>query len=261
MILVRHITEHEAEETKEAFQLLSGVSYERVPPISPEAVLRDNPSLVTPINRIRLLHQKPRQSYEDIDSVGALGCTLSHRALWKEAAASPRGMLILERRISTTPATIEIDIVNFMSALMDSNIVMFASFVRVDSWTILHTPELALFHPKYELYPMNHLRAFLGTQAYWLSPEGARILLRDSLPIDKHVDAYIHYVASQYPNDVFTCTRGNWGLKCNEYESTIGHGGSFLVKQPGIVVGRLIFIHVICFVALILVLSLQVIFL
>lgn len=130
---------------------------------------------------------------------GALGCALSHRRLWQEAAGTAAGMLVLEDDVVTHPALADWISVHHQD-LLQHDITYFG--LNLDSILTIVTPQglqqTCVFHPQYpdpawivealaqtpapQVRLVRLLRAF-GTCCYFVSPRGAATLLSSAFPL------------------------------------------------------------------------------
>jgi len=140
-----------------------------------------------------------RRSHDLLDSIGGVGCALSHIALWNKLVSSSENVfLIIEDDIVSTDAKWENVRVLFKDTpqLADSN--------TWDIWSI----------GTYECYERMGKRPadkevienkwlkcaqFVGLNAYFISRTGAEKLLQDVFPIQQHIDWYITYYAQTKP--------------------------------------------------------------
>lgn len=150
-----------------------------------------------------------------INSAGAVGCALSHIGLWNRCASLGQPMVVVEDDMficKTKAAQIQ----NAMAHLPKD----------VDFASIMYSPVLSntrLCGAKW--CPVKH--GFAGMQMYYVTPRGARILLREALPVVTHVDAYIGFVSATHPSfravrwaeRIYTLT----DMLQDHAKSTLGH--------------------------------------
>ena len=145
------------------------------------------------------IKNKTRRGHEMIDTIGAVGCSLSHIALWKKLVESNDNVFLI----------IEDD---FLATEQDWETVrqIFANYPRLadssqwDIWTIgaLKCYEEIGVRPADKKVVEDrwiHCTQFVGTQAYFISRTGAEKLLTDVYPIQTHIDWYITYYAQTKP--------------------------------------------------------------
>lgn len=128
-----------------------------------------------------------REAHSSMPSWGGPGCYLSHVAAWEQAARSPSGVIVFEA-----------DVMPF-----ENSRALFAE--KLDQLTRHRggTPPDLLFMSTRAATGLDKLdtpdgisrltdRKY-GTEAYYVSPDGARKLLRDALPMEVQVDSYMGY--------------------------------------------------------------------
>ena len=126
---------------------------------------------------------------EDLDTdfmhtgkASAVGCSLSHIALWKKAVEMDEPIIVLEDDVR-----MDKDFMHAAISRIPDN---------VDHAAIVYLPfadrsECAEYWCK-----VQPRIGFGGTQMYYITPRGAKILLEQALPIVSQVDVYIGYVAN-----------------------------------------------------------------
>ena len=160
-----------------------------------------------------------------VPSKGAIGCALSHYAVWERCLALRAPIVVFEEDVVFDRDTAS-SILNGLDTLPPDT--MYASLMGIPSsvWHVA-SPDRALENSPYEGWYKAGL-GMLGTQCYYIAPAGARILLQHAYPVCYQVDIYIAFVA--YTNPSFTAYR----TKHNPYSiakcladfgaSTIGYG-------------------------------------
>ena len=128
-------------------------------------------------SRYLLKNPKKRCAHEQLNSLGAIGCTLSHVQCWK---------MILDRGLPG--AFVFEDDIKFVDDFNNA----FSRYEKLPSeielfsfgyWRIRGESEKVGIYRKASL--------FIGTNGYYVTKEGARKLLENAFPIEIHVDAYI----------------------------------------------------------------------
>ena len=132
--------------------------------------------------KINILHNT-RRSHGEIDTIGAIGCSLSHYSVWKKFLESDAPhCLVLE------------DDAQIKSGLADLVINASRDVPAFDVWllsyklydkTLLPLPS-GQGHKTWKS-PVN----FWGTSAYIVSRAGAKRLMEDFFPIECHLDKYM----------------------------------------------------------------------
>lgn len=129
---------------------------------------------------------KTREAHSSIPSWGGVGCYLSHEALWREAAASPHGLLVAEADVSPLPdalskATAAFDeVIKALGGLPEVLYIGFSFSLDSQSFQGVTTCKRT----------MNRM---MGTLCYYVSPVGAKLLLKRSRPVEVQVDSYMGY--------------------------------------------------------------------
>tara|TARA_B110000858_G_scaffold184026_1_gene224884 strand:+ start:247 stop:1035 length:789 start_codon:yes stop_codon:yes gene_type:complete len=145
--------------------------------------------------------------------LSAVGCSLSHIALWEQAVAFDMPIIVLEDDVQLDKT--------FMQTAID------AIPADADFASIVYLPFADRSSCSEEWCNIQPRSGFGGTQMYYITPRGASILLEQALPIVSQIDVYIGYVANTradfkaifYEKEYFTQYQF-W----SEYSaSTIGH--------------------------------------
>lgn len=143
----------------------------------------------------------------------AVGCSLSHIALWKKAVEMDEPIIVLEDDVR-----------------MDKDF-MLTAISRIpagaDHAAIVYLPFADRSDCGKYWCSVQPRQGFGGTQMYYITPRGASILLEQALPIVSQIDVYMGYVAntredfvSVFYKQEFFSTYEFW----SEFSSsTIGH--------------------------------------
>lgn len=125
---------------------------------------------------------------------GSVGCYLSHVNLWKRIAESASPAVVVEDDMYVT------DRIAKMLKGIGKRIPRKADFVGL---VHLPWPFSQAKRTKYDdhFYRID-TRYFAGLQMYYLTPRGAKVLLRHAFPIVSHPDVLVSYVASTEPSFV-----------------------------------------------------------
>ena len=144
-----------------------------------------------------IVHSSAREAHSSMPSWGGVGCYLSHVALWEMASRSPNGILVFEADVKPF-ANARAEFEKKLKALVEH---------RSASATGDHGGKLPdmFFMGGFGYSPRDKTgtpkgagisrltdRKY-GTEAYYVSPEGARKLLKDAFPMEVQVDSYIGY--------------------------------------------------------------------
>lgn len=144
-----------------------------------------------------------RRSHDMLDSIGGVGCALSHVSLWEKLAKSDAPViLILEDDIalpSGTWARVE-------------KVFETSPFLRnTENWDIWSIGNLNCLptrghneiprdgNPSRNESEWIQCREFVGLQAYFITRRGAMKLLKEAYPIQQHIDWFISYYAATRP--------------------------------------------------------------
>lgn len=159
-----------------------------------------------------------RRSHDMLDSIGGVGCALSHITLWEKLAASDQEvLLILEddlivhdgmwervraafRKYPWLADTSKWDLWSLGNIACNNAIGTYnggddlSNYVYEDKWI--------------------QCKEFLGLNGYFLTKAGAKKLLSEVFPIQQHIDWYITYYAQNRPfkiifnKNIFFAQRG-----------------------------------------------------
>ena len=124
---------------------------------------------------------QPRKYVWGIDSIGAIGCTLSHFGVWQRVAESSwKTALILEDDAIFSTSTIVHEICKSLQLLPpDWDVLLLGYISNAATKTTQFLPGIV------------KVNTFFGTHAYLVSNLGAKKMLaqKDRLPIQQHIDA------------------------------------------------------------------------
>jgi len=163
---------------------------------------------------------KTRRSVYEIDTAGAVGCSLSHFAVWEKVVESGRPSIVFE-----DDCGIPVDFMERLAVVQadlpaEWDVIIFQNNLSKDKGC----KAIAGEEPW-------HLRTdLMGSYAYMVSPQGASRLLKRAYPIEMHVDAYLAYM----------CRNGNtrmlWhpalSLPWPKDDSDIQHGNGRILNVP-----------------------------
>jgi hypothetical protein len=131
---------------------------------------------------------KTRRSVYEIDSPGAVGCSLSHFKIWKMLlSTSAPAMIVFEDDVE-----IPRDFKERYAKIMEQT---------PQNWDIIQLQQTRYSNGKKGCAPMREeepwelCTSLMGTFAYIVSREGAKKLLERAYPIELHVDAYMAYMS------------------------------------------------------------------
>lgn len=136
---------------------------------------------------------------------GTLGCALSHVGLWRMAMAQKRTITVMEDDVIVSDAFVERSRALLEAAPPDWEIILWGYVYggACKVWVDLGVAAASLdffskrvFSEGAEFQSMSHSRSLyrllncFGTQAYTITPQGARRLLGASIPLRKRVVAF-----------------------------------------------------------------------
>lgn len=123
-------------------------------------------------------------------SKGAIGCSLSHIGLWKRIVESNKPAVIIE------------DDMHFPEEKAKKIRKAYTAIPPQAHYaSIVHLPWPASNISMTKTTPYDNISSrdlIAGTQMYYITPVGAKILLKEAFPIVTHVDVYIAYMSSVY---------------------------------------------------------------
>jgi GR25 family glycosyltransferase involved in LPS biosynthesis len=164
-----------------------------------------------------------RRSHHEIDSAGAVGCSLSHFKAWRYLVESSAPALIIFEDDSPLPPDFRERMESMLAELPSG----------WDMVTLYNTPYQGGQTgcvPEKDRSPWQTCTSLMGAHAYMISRRGAEKLLAKAYPIEMHVDAYFAYMARM----------GHITLLWNPAmqitpildDSDINHGGGGILNIP-----------------------------
>lgn len=124
-----------------------------------------------------------------IQSQGVIGCSLSHINLWKKCIKLNEPIVIIEDDIHFTDEVKK----PLIEALR--NIPKNADFA-----SLMNIPINIKYEKFNDMWNKINGPRFFGMQVYYITPRGASILLKDSLPIVTHIDHWVGIKANTIKN-------------------------------------------------------------
>ena len=118
-----------------------------------------------------------------------VGCALSHITLWNECVQRNMPLIIIED-----------DVVVHSSRSDIQSLVEGKDFISLIYMSKTHCGKMKTANP------------FWGTQAYFVTPQAAAVLLQDAYPVSLHIDRYMAYTAQRYDT--------NWDCACPKLKYT-----------------------------------------
>jgi GR25 family glycosyltransferase involved in LPS biosynthesis len=134
-----------------------------------------------------------RESHQGLPSWGAVGCTLSHIQAWKTCLEKNCTILVVEDDVLFVGSThtwkrLAHQCIGGAERIWD--VCLIGSMRPNGQRTPKVGPGMRLIEP----WPKG--KAFWGTEAYFITPNGARLLLQYALPINQQTDYYMQSVAA-----------------------------------------------------------------
>jgi GR25 family glycosyltransferase involved in LPS biosynthesis len=127
---------------------------------------------------------KARKNHEDLGSVGAIGCYLSHYKVWNQIIESNKPAIIVEDDLICHPLLNEFSLSKNISPLKNFDFALLASCIR--------EPHLLPSRRVPQgIYPYHGM--FFLLHFYYITPVGARFFSYDALPIKYQVDSYMSF--------------------------------------------------------------------
>jgi len=164
----------------------AGMTVTRLPAVDAkefDAVTHPAVSLLTAHN----IKHKMRRSVYEIDTPGAVGCTLSHIKAWEYLVNSPAQALVIFEDDADIPLDFNARLTHLMNELpSDWDVITFYNTRFSTSYGCSADPATA---------PFYGCTGLMGSHAYMVSRRGAQRLLARARPIELHVDAYIAFMS------------------------------------------------------------------
>lgn len=137
---------------------------------------------------------KPRPTNEDLGSLGAIGCYLSHYKAWLEVVKRNEPCIIMEDDIIFFRNWDRVPTVKDKSKLDGYDFVLLG-------YNVLFDGELPPYVPgENKVVPYNG--RFFGLQFYYITPKAAAYFIRDALPIEWQVDSYMPFKYMKDPGAI-----------------------------------------------------------
>jgi hypothetical protein len=134
-----------------------------------------------------------REAHSSMPSWGGVGCYLSHLELWKEASESDYGLFVFEADAVPFPGVFE----QVKRALVG----LHAKNLEIDQYVFGHFGAVESRATKVAGVRLATGRLY-GLTGYYISPHGARKLLKTAFPIEVQVDSYTGYTIPELDSNV-----------------------------------------------------------
>jgi GR25 family glycosyltransferase involved in LPS biosynthesis len=155
------------------------INVERISAIDGTAINIVNNPQISNQTKINIIHKK-RRSHGEIDTAGAIGCSLSHYSVWKKFLETDSPFCLVLEDDAKIP-------LGLADSILTASVNMPADF---DVWCLsykLYDPTLLPTDKADWKSPVN----FWGTAAYIMSRKGAQNLMAGFFPIECHLDKYM----------------------------------------------------------------------
>lgn len=160
---------------------------------------------VVATSQIPIIKQKRgRVTHSDLSKASQVACAMSHIALWEVCQAQNKPLVIMEDDVRPPNLSERIK-----SAIK----------------SVAHMTLISSVHQTWDV-GRTHITDFIGAGAYYLTPQGARILLKHAHPISMHVDRYMPACIKAYNLTVFAVEGSSDQLLLANTQSTLGHSSS-----------------------------------
>jgi GR25 family glycosyltransferase involved in LPS biosynthesis len=159
--------------------------------------------------------KQPFVDVTQLSDVRQIACGLSHIGLWRKCLADGRPLVVAEDDSDAKNLTRRL--VDVAAAPLDADVVI----VQCSRYPFKTDGVTA---------GASHCRrvvSFWGTGCYYVTPAGARKLLRHALPMTMHIDAYIRYCIGGADLTVYAVQGAN---DQPHHESTLVHRGIWTVQ-------------------------------
>jgi GR25 family glycosyltransferase involved in LPS biosynthesis len=133
--------------------------------------------------KYNILH-KTRRSHDEIDTAGAIGCSLSHYEVWKKFLETKADACLVLEDDAQIPVGLADMILGVSQPPPDFDI--WSLSYRLYDPTLLPFPLDPHTHNKWKI-PVN----FWGTAAYIITRRGAERMMEGFFPIECHLDRYM----------------------------------------------------------------------
>jgi len=183
-----------------------------------DAVTHPAVSLLTAHN----IKHKVRRAHYEIDTAGAVGCTLSHIKAWNYLLNSNARALVVFEDDAIIPPDFKARFARVVAELP----------AEWDVLTFYNTEFLSGrgCKPDPKTAPLESCTGLMGSHAYLVSRRGAQCLLARAYPIELHVDAYIAFMARL--GHISMLWNPCMQVEQNYDSSDIAHGSTRILNVP-----------------------------
>lgn len=171
---------------------IDGLDLKRFLGVDGKTIDLKNDQRVTTLTKRNII-TKSRRSHEELDSIGGVGCALSHIAVWQWLADSNHDMVLVFEDDAVVPP-------NFISranqCIQESNILNDPK--KWDLWLLGGIWDDLTKIPGEET--AFRIGSYVLFHAYIITKRAARMFLKDVYPIHAHIDIWVSIYS--YLNDV-----------------------------------------------------------
>jgi glycosyl transferase family 25 len=186
-----------------------------------DAVQHPSVSLLTAHN----IKNKVRRAHYEIDSAGAVGCSLSHFKAWEYTQNSRSDAIIVFEDDSNIPVDFNERLATIVAELPES-------WDLITFYNTLFARGVHGCSPNPEIVasPWQSCTSLMGTHAYMVSRRGAKRLLARAYPIELHMDAYFAFMSRV--GDIQMIWHPDMQIVPDFSDSDIDHGGQDILNVP-----------------------------
>lgn len=142
----------------------------------------------------RNIHTKTRRSHEELNSIGGVGCALSHIAVWQWMVDNKQPLCLIFEDDAVVPP----DFVERANALIQTTLIKDPK--AWDIWLLGGTWDDITAIPNEPPKDIHRIGSFVLFHAYVMTLPTAERLLRDAYPIHAHIDLWTSVYS--YMNDL-----------------------------------------------------------
>ena len=149
---------------------------------------------VSTLGRYNIMN-KTRRSHDLLDSIGGVGCALSHITLWQNLLKSNDNVfLIVEDDLVLQQGDWEKVRQLYLQNkwLQDSN--------KWDIWSVGNLTCVPADNDTKKENKFIFCKEFVGFNSYFISRTGAEKLVKEAFPIQQHIDWFTSYYAQTHPD-------------------------------------------------------------
>jgi len=171
---------------------IDGLDVKRFIGVDGKTIDLDNDNRVTTLTKRNII-TKSRRSHEELDSIGGVGCALSHIAVWQWLADSDHEMALVFEDDAVVPP-------NFVKRANEciGESMILKDPKNWDVWLLGGTWDDLTKIPGESV--VFRIGSYVLFHAYVITKRAAKILLKDVYPIHSHIDIWVSVYS--YLNDI-----------------------------------------------------------